>query len=128
MVYESAFFATNADVLKELSKVTGAVLGALYHLGAKEFRSVPPITWQTFIGVGKTSVPQQLELRNKYPNKSTSWLKNKDRQNRKGLIIDYVNSRFGTNHDMSTNDEADAIGVGCYAMNKWPELFGEKHV
>ena len=126
MIYESAYVGVNPNVAKELSKVVGAVLGAFYCLGVRSFLSVPPITWQTHIGVGKTSRPKHLALRNTYPDKSTSWIKNRDRENRKQLIIDYVNKRFGTEHTMSTNDEADAIGIGCYAMDKWPEVFGEK--
>lgn len=126
VVYESAFLGKNVVTLKELSKVTGAVIAGFYQLGARHFYSVAPITWQLSIGVGKTSTPAQLALRDQYPNKSITWLKNKDRENRKLLIIEYVNNRFGTNHNMATNDEADAMGVGCYAMNKWPELFGSE--
>jgi Holliday junction resolvasome RuvABC endonuclease subunit len=126
VVYESAFLGKNVVTLKELSKVTGAVISGFYQLGALHFYSVAPITWQLSIGVGKTSAPGHLDLRGRYPDKSTTWLKNKDRENRKQLIINYVNERFGTDHTMATNDEADAMGVGCYAMKKWPELFGSQ--
>lgn len=114
VVYESAFLGKNVNVVKGLSKATGSMLGGFYHLGVHGFKAVPPITWQTGIGVGRTSKPNLDALRKKYPNRSLTWIKTKDRENRKQLIIDLVNKEYGLNLKMEDNDIADAIGIGLY--------------
>lgn len=114
VVYESAFLGSNVNVVKQLSKSIGSVVGAFYTLGVREYIAVPPITWQTGIGVGKTSYKDKERLRSRYPDKGMSWLRSKDRENRKQKIIDYVNGRFDKRFTMEDNDVADAIGIGCY--------------
>lgn len=122
VVYEAAFLGTNVMVVKQLSKVTGSMIGAFYTMGARRFISIPPITWQTGIHVGRTSPAKMLELRNAFPDKSNSWLKNKDRERRKQLIVDYVNEKFNKEFTLQDNDLTDAIALGCYAIMQHPEL------
>lgn len=122
VVYEAAFLGTNVMTVKQLSKVTGSMIGAFHSMGARKFFAIPPITWQTGINVGRTPPAKMLELRNQFPDKTNSWLKNKDRENRKQLIIDHVNERFKTEFTMKDNDIADAIALGEFAMGKYPEL------
>lgn len=114
VVYEAAFLGKNVNVIKGLSKATGAMLGGFYSVGVHSFKAVPPITWQTGIGVGRTSKPNIEALRKKYPSRSLTWIKTKDRENRKQLIIDLVNKEYGLNLKMDDNDIADAIGIGLY--------------
>jgi hypothetical protein len=122
LVYEAAFMGRNVMVLKALSKVTGSMLAGFYELGVRDFRAVPPITWQTHIGVGRTSPANMKVLRNTYKGKTASWIKNKDRENRKQLIIDFVNKHFKKQLTMEDNDIADSIGLGCYALDNWADL------
>ena len=119
VIYESAFLGVNVNVVKMLSKTTGAMLGGFYHLGVNEFAGVPPITWQTGIGVGKTSKSDMEKLRAKYPSRSSSWVKNKDRENRKQMIVDYVNKKHGLDLELADNDIADAVAIGDYMWMRW---------
>jgi Holliday junction resolvasome RuvABC endonuclease subunit len=117
VVYEAAFMGNNVNVVKALSKATGSVLAGFYEIGIHRFGSVPPITWQTGIGVGRTSREQIKELHVRYPRRSRSWIKNKDRENRKQAVVDIINKRFGLNLELKDNDLADAIGIGCYLLD-----------
>lgn len=116
LVYESAFLGTNVNVTKQLSKAIGSTIAAFYIEGVREFASVPPITWQTGIGVGKSTYKEKERLRLKYPDKSVSWLRNKDRENRKQKVIDLVNAKYGLQLVMDDNDVADAIAIGWYFL------------
>jgi hypothetical protein len=122
VVYEAAFMATNVMVVKQLSKVTGSMIGSFHTMGCRKFIAVPPITWQTGIGVPRTTPAKMLELRNTHSDKTNSWIKNKDRDNRKQKIVDYVNTRFNKEFTLKDNDITDAIALGCYAMAQHPEL------
>lgn len=128
LVYEAAFMGNNVMVVKGLSKTTGAFITGFYAIGVRRFHAVPPITWQTHIGVGRTSPANLTILRNANKGKSASWIKNKDRENRKQLIIDFVNKRFRKRLTMDDNDIADSIGLGCFALDKWPEFDTTKDV
>jgi Holliday junction resolvasome RuvABC endonuclease subunit len=119
VVYEGAFLGANVNVVKILSRTTGAMIGGFYQVGVREFGSIPPITWQTGIGVGKSPRVEVERLRKQYPDKSASWLKNKDRNNRKQLIVDYVNEKHGLQLSIDDNDVADAIGIGDYIWQQW---------
>lgn len=119
VVYESSFLGNNVNVVKQLSKTTGAVIGGTYLLGVREYVAVPPITWQTGIGVGKTSTVAKTALKKQFPEKSATWLKNRDRENRKQLVIDYVNAKYKTGFYMNDNDLADAVAIGSYMLGIW---------
>lgn len=124
VVYESSFMGNNANVLKVLSKVVGSVISGFYLLGTRNFVGVPPITWQTGIKVPKTSRDEFQRMQKRYPSKTTSWLKNKDRANRKQAVIDIVNKRFNLSLQMDDNDIADAIGIGCHILDNTGVLNG----
>jgi hypothetical protein len=122
VVYENSYLANSPKTMSDLSKVIGAMIGGFYYIGVHRFVGVMPITWQNGIGVKRTTPENMLIMKNRYPDKSMSWIKAKDRSNRKQLIIDHVNAKYSIALSMDTNDEADAIGLGTYAMQKWPEL------
>jgi hypothetical protein len=122
VVYEAAFLGNNVMTVKQLSKVTGSMIGAFHTMGTRRFIAVPPITWQTGINVGRTPPAKMLELRNAHPDKTNSWLKNKDRENRKQLIVDYVNEKYKQDFSLKDNDITDAIALGDYAIKMHPEL------
>lgn len=121
VVYESAFLGKNVNVVKGLSKTTGAMIGGFYLTGVVEFIAVPPITWQTGIGVGRTKPDAMARLKKKYSGKSVSWVKNQDRANRKQLVIDFVNKQYKLKLKMEDNDVADAIGIGHHYLSKVDE-------
>lgn len=119
VIYEGAFLGKNVNVVKGLSKTTGAMIGGFYQIGVREFGAIPPITWQTGIGVGRSSKTEVERLRKQFPSRSLTWIKNKDRENRKQLIIDYVNNKHNLKLTMEDNDIADAIGIGDYMWAQW---------
>lgn len=119
VVYESAFLGKNVNVVKGLSKTSGAMLGGFYILGVRDFISVPPIVWQNGIGVGRTTKANLDKLRAKNPGRSTTWIKTRDRENRKQLIIDFVNKNYKLTLKYEDNDLADAIAIGHFEIQKW---------
>jgi hypothetical protein len=119
VVYENGYLANSPKILMDLSKITGAVLGGMWMVNANRSIPVPPITWQTGIGVGRTSEENYNILRTKYSDKSIPWIKKRDRENRKQLIIDFVNKTYDLELKMDKNDEADAIALGHYAKTRW---------
>jgi Holliday junction resolvasome RuvABC endonuclease subunit len=120
VVYESAFLGKNVSVVKSLSKATGAMLGGFYMVGVDRFRAIPPITWQTGLGVGKMSQSDYEKLSAKHPTASRNWIKSKDRERRKQAIIDIVNKECGLDLQMKDNDIADAIGIGLFYWRTRP--------
>jgi Holliday junction resolvasome RuvABC endonuclease subunit len=116
-VYEAPFFGTNVKTTMMLSQIIGSVISGFYMLGVDSYRSVPPITWQTGIGVGKTPTSEMVKLKSKHPKKSSSYIKNLDRMNRKQRVIDKVNSRFDLQLSIEEHDIADAIAIGMYVFD-----------
>jgi Holliday junction resolvasome RuvABC endonuclease subunit len=119
VVYESAFLGKNVNVVKGLSKTTGAMLGGFYLLGVRDFQSVPPIVWQNGVGVGRTTKVKLDKLRKENPGRSVTWIKNRDRENRKQLVVDLVNQHYKLKLQYEDNDLADAIAIGYYELQKW---------
>lgn len=122
VLYENGYLANSPKILMELSKVTGSIIGGMKLTGTTKFIAIPPITWQVGIGVGPTSTGDMAKLRKHYSNRSTSWVKNKNRENRKQLIIDFVNKEYGLSLTMKENDEADAIGLAHYMLHRKPNV------
>jgi hypothetical protein len=119
VVYENGYLANSPKILMDLSKITGAMLGGMWMVNATHSIAVPPITWQTGIGIGRTSDKNYEILKRKHEGKSVSWIKQRDRENRKQLIIDFVNKTYDLELQMDKNDEADAIALGHYAKQQW---------
>jgi len=118
VVYENGYLANSPKTLMELSKISGSLIGGMKLTGTSKFIAIPPITWQKGIGVGATSLVDMNKLYEKYPGRKTSWIKSKNRENRKQLIIDFVNKEYNLQLTMKENDEADAIALGHYSLRK----------
>jgi Holliday junction resolvasome RuvABC endonuclease subunit len=120
IVIEHTVFINSPKTAADLALVQGALLGAAGIAGIKVAGSVNPISWQSFIGNGKTTKDAKLLVRNEYPGKSESWYKNFDRESRKQKTINFIN----INYDVTVNDNdvADAIGIGHWAIHNWGKL------
>jgi Holliday junction resolvasome RuvABC endonuclease subunit len=116
VIYENGYLANSPKTLMELSKISGSLIGGMRLAGVAKFIAIPPITWQVGIGVGPTSPLEMDKLNKKYPGRKISWIKSKNRENRKQLIIDFVNKEFGLELTMKENDQADAIALGYYVL------------
>jgi Holliday junction resolvasome RuvABC endonuclease subunit len=120
IVIEHTVFINSPKTAADLALVQGALLGAAGIAGIKVAGAVNPISWQSFIGNGKTTKDAKLLVRNEFPGKSDSWYKNFDRESRKQKTINFIN----INYDIvvSDNDVADAIGIGHWAIHNWGKL------
>jgi Holliday junction resolvasome RuvABC endonuclease subunit len=120
IVIEHTVFINSPKTAADLALVQGALLGAAGIAGIKVAGSVNPISWQSFIGNGKTTKDAKLLMRNEYPGKSESWYKNFDRESRKQKTINFININYDVT--VSDNDVADAIGIGHWAIHNWGKL------
>jgi Holliday junction resolvasome RuvABC endonuclease subunit len=120
IVIEHTVFINSPKTAADLALVQGALLGAAGIIGIKVAGAVNPISWQSFIGNGKTTKDAKLLVRNEYPGKSESWYKNFDRESRKQKTINFININYDVT--VSDNDVADAIGIGHWAIHNWGKL------
>jgi len=105
----------------QLSLVQGAVVSAAYVSGVRVIKSITPMQWQNYIGTRLLTKNEKADLERKFPGKSKSWYKSKQRETRKNKTIDSVNDHFKIN--VSDDDVADAIGIGWYVSDRWNSMF-----
>jgi hypothetical protein len=120
VIIEHTVFMNSPKTAADLALVQGAILGAMGVVGVKKIKSINPIAWQTFIGNGRLSKEEKLDLRSNNPGKSESWYKTKEREIRKQKTIRFVSVQY--DRVTSDNDVADAIGIGHYALTNWEKL------
>jgi Holliday junction resolvasome RuvABC endonuclease subunit len=120
IVIEHTVFINSPKTAADLALVQGAMLGAAGIVGIPVAGSVNPISWQSFIGNGKITKEEKLEIRKNNLGKSESWYKNFERETRKQKTIRFVNINYDKN--ISDNDVADAIGIGHWAIHNWGKL------
>jgi Holliday junction resolvasome RuvABC endonuclease subunit len=120
IVIEHTIYLNSPKTAADLALVQGALLGAAAQNGIRLSGSINPIAWQTFIGNGKLTKDEKLQLRNENPGKSDSWYKTFEREYRKQRTIKVTNIAYDIDND--DNDIADAIGVGHYAINNWGKV------
>jgi len=120
IVIEHTVYMNSPKTAADLALVQGAMLGAAGINMVKIGGSINPIAWQTFIGNGKLTTSEKLDIVNKNPDKSKSWYKTKEREIRKQKTINFVN----INYDLSVtdNDVADAIAIGHYSLLNWDKI------
>lgn len=120
IVIEHTVFMNSPKTAADLALVQGAILGAAALNKIKVSGSINPIAWQTFLGNGKLTKEEKLQIRKDNPGKSESWYKNFEREFRKLRTIKFTNINYDIDND--DNDIADAIGVGHYAINNWGKV------
>lgn len=120
IVIEHTVYMNSPKTQADLALVQGALLGAATQNGINIAGSINPITWQTYLGNGKLTKEEKLQIRKDNPDKSESWYKAFEREFRKTRTINYININYDIQND--DNDVADAIGVGHYAINNWGKV------
>lgn len=120
VVIEHTVFINSPKTAADLALVQGAILGAISNSGAKKIKSINPIAWQTFIGNGRLTKEEKLELRSENPGRSESWYKAAERAIRKDRTIHFVDIQY--EKVLLDDDVADAIGIGHYAIKNWEKL------
>ena len=121
IVIEQTVYLNSPKTAADLALVQGAILGAAGQSGTQKITSVPPITWQTFMGNGKMSKDEKFYIRSQNPGKSESWHKSNEREIRKQKTIRFINMQYDKN--ITDNDVADAVGIGHYVVNNMSKLF-----
>lgn len=113
IAFEGAILVgNNARTGISLAYVYGAVIGALMQKGIK-VETVPPITWQSFIGNKNFTKTEREEVKKDYPGKSTSWYSNKVREMRKQKTLEF--SRQFDPISSGSDNIGDAVGIAYYA-------------
>jgi Holliday junction resolvasome RuvABC endonuclease subunit len=123
MVIESVPFMNSPKTALQLALVQGAIVGAMACSGVEVMMPVTAMQWQNHIGNKALTAAEKSAMLKQYPGKTKSWYKTKTREIRKQRTIDYVNKRFNLNLD--DNDVTDAIGIGCYVVDRFDILFGD---
>lgn len=117
IIIEHTVYMNSPKTAADLALIQGSLLGAAAQNGIRTAGSINPIAWQTFIGNGKLTKEEKLDIRKNNPGKSESWYKAFEREFRKQRTISVTNIEYDINN--TDNDVADAIGVGHYAIHNW---------
>jgi hypothetical protein len=121
MIIESAIYSNSPKTAMQLSLVQGAIISSAHVAGIKILKSITPMQWQNYIGNRLLTKNEKAEIEKRFPGKSRSWYKSKERETRKNKTIDAVASHFKVK--VSDDDVADAIGVGWYVSDRWNSMF-----
>lgn len=108
---EAAIGGKSPQVTIKLSYVYGAVLSVLMQ-NKMQVETVPPITWQTFIGNPNLKKDEKEKLRADNPGRKDSWYANKGRLLRKARTLDFAKQYFTIPGD--SDNVGDAVGIAYY--------------
>lgn len=120
MIIEKTIFANSAQVAANLALSQGALIGGAKIGGVKRVYGVAPMSWQSYIGTRLLTTDEKQKIRQATPNRSNSWYKSQEREQRKQKTINTVNKKFGIKID--DNDIADACGIGMFVIDNWAKV------
>ena len=123
MIIEKTIFANSAQVAANLALSQGALIGGAKIGGVRNVYGVAPMSWQSYIGTRLLTTDEKQKIRNSNPNRSNSWYKSQEREQRKQKTISTVNHRF--NIKLDDNDIADACGIGMFALSNWQKVISQ---
>jgi Holliday junction resolvasome RuvABC endonuclease subunit len=112
IVVEGAILVRSPDAVIKLSYVYGVVIAELMASGASVI-TIPPSSWQAYIGNKNPTKAEKEAIRVKNPGYADSWYKNQLRNMRKQRTVDYFNKMYGL--DLNDFDVADAFGIAHYS-------------
>lgn len=120
MVIERPIFVKSPAVASGLSMSQGAIVSAAALAGIDKIFSVPPLTWQSYIGTKLLTAAEKKKIRTDNPKRTTSWYKKAERDARKQKTIRTVCKKFDV--DIGDNDIADSMGIGIYCIDNWARV------
>lgn len=123
IIIEKTIFANSAQVAANLALSQGALIGGAQLGGVKNVYGIAPIAWQSYIGTRLLTTEEKKAIRSKNPDRSNSWYKAQEREQRKNKTINTVNHKFDLK--INDNDIADACGIGMYAIDNWARVVRE---
>ena len=123
IIIEKTIFANSAQVAANLALSQGALIGGAQLGGVRHVYGIAPIAWQSYIGTRLLTTDEKKAIRTKNPDRSNSWYKAQEREQRKNKTINTINHKFDLN--INDNDIADACGIGMYAIDNWARVVRE---
>lgn len=123
VVIEAAIYSNSPKTSINLAMVQGAILSAAQVAGVKIVKNVSPVQWQNYIGNRLLTAEEKKDIIRKYPGKTNSWYKNKQRETRKNKTMSAINKKFKVK--VLDDDVADAIGLGWFVSDRWNVIFNE---
>jgi len=121
IVIEQVIYLNSPKTAANLAMSHGALVACASLTGASHIASVSPMQWQNWIGNKRLTVEEKNDIKNQFPDKSSTWYKSKEREFRKNRTIKYVNDKFNIHVD--DDDVADAIAIGAWALDNWGKVF-----
>jgi Holliday junction resolvasome RuvABC endonuclease subunit len=109
---EQIVFVNNRAVTIKLAYFVGILLGEMAGIDTV-FDDVSPMTWMNFIGNGRFTKEEKLEMKRAHPGKTKTWHKTNRRKVRKQRTMDWAKEEYGI--DVDNDNIADAVGVAHYA-------------
>lgn len=109
---EGAILVRSPDAVIKLSYVYGVVIAEFMSTGASVI-TIPPSSWQAYIGNKNPTKEEKAAIRLKSPGYADSWYKNQLRNMRKQRTADYFNKKYGL--EVVDFDVADSFGIAHYA-------------
>jgi Holliday junction resolvasome RuvABC endonuclease subunit len=117
ILIEKTIFANSPQVAANLALSQGALIGGAQMGGVRNVYGVAPMSWQSYVGTRLLTTDEKQKIRQKNPDRSNSWYKSQEREQRKQKTIATVNNKF--NISLDDNDVADACGIGMFALDNW---------
>jgi Holliday junction resolvasome RuvABC endonuclease subunit len=112
---ESAIMVRSQAVAINMAMMVGSLISELA-IDSKSIITVPPATWQNYIGNKNLTKIEKENIKINSPGKSEAWYRNSSRNIRKQKTMDFFNNKFGMN--LTDNDVADACGLAYYSYEK----------
>lgn len=113
--FEAAYGGANPQVAIKLSYVYGTVLSVLMQ-NKMEVETVPPITWQTYIGNPNLKKADKDKLREDNPGRKDSWYANQGRLLRKARTLEFARKYFTI--ESGSDNVGDAVGIAYYTSEQ----------
>lgn len=108
---ESTIMVQNHETAINMAYVLGAILGELM-VNNPEVHKIPPITWQTAIGVPNLKPDEKKQIIADYPDQKPAWYKAKGREIRKARIMDIARKHFDISD--GSDNKSDAVGIALH--------------
>lgn len=110
---ESAIMVRSQAVAINMAMIVGVLISELA-IDSNKIITVPPSSWQNFIGNKNLSKEEKQLMKKENPGKTETWYRNNARNIRKQRTLDYFNNMFGLSLD--DNDVGDAFGIAYFAQ------------
>ena len=114
VVIEAAISVKSVHTGIKMAYVFGAIMSELLDDGL-EVLEVHPIAWQSLINNKNFTKAEKKAVKDEFPDKSDTWIKNQIREKRKQKTIKWVENTYGI--ILESDNVADAFGIAYYVTS-----------